>query len=384
VGLCVEEARTTLEKASIPGEVVVVDNGSSDRTPEVAAEAGARVVHESRRGYGRALLAGFRAAKSDVIVMSDADFTYDLTKIPDLLAPIARDEADLVLGSRLEAATRRTMPWLHRLVGTPALTFLAARACGRRVVSDSQSGFRAFRRESLAALDLRSTGMELATEMLIRGARAGLRITEVPTGYRRRVGESKLATLSDGWRHLKLILLLAPDLILVGPGATLLGLGVALTVMSFVQPAGVEIGSLRWQPVFFSGIALVLGVQALLAGAVLAHYSSVTAPGVQRRFAFVARLTFANRCIALGMLLIAVGIAIDFALFVVWVSDTPPPRGFSYASLAQSLFLGGSSIASFGVISRFQRARTARRLDSSPTAASARELTRITESAGRR
>ena len=160
-------------------------------------------------------------------------------------------------------------------------------------------------------------------------------------------------------------MLLAPDLILVGPGATLVGLGTALTVLSFVQPAGVEIGSLRWQPVFFSGIALVLGVQALLAGAVLAHYSSVTAPGIQRRFAFVTRLTFANRCVALGMLLVAAGLAIHFALFVVWVSDAPPPRGFSYASLAQSLVLVGSSIASFGAISRFQRARAARRLDGS-------------------
>ena len=186
MGLCVEEARTALERAGIPGEVVAVDNGSSDGTPAIAAEAGARVVHEPRRGYGRALLAGFRAAKNEVIVMSDADFTYDLTKIPDLVAPIARDEADLVIGSRLESATRQTMPWLHRFAGTPVLTFLAARACGRRVVSDSQSGFRAFRREIVAALDLRSTGMELATEMLIRGARAGLRITEVQTDYRRR------------------------------------------------------------------------------------------------------------------------------------------------------------------------------------------------------
>src|SRR4051812_21914741 len=137
--------------------------------------------------------------------MGDADFTYDFSKIPLLIAPVARGEADLVLGSRLDAATRETMPFLHRYLGTPAITFLTARACGRRVVTDSQSGYRAFRKDSLPKLGLTSTGMELASEMLIKAARAGLEIQEIPAGYRPRIGESKLSTWSDGWRHLQLI-----------------------------------------------------------------------------------------------------------------------------------------------------------------------------------
>jgi glycosyltransferase involved in cell wall biosynthesis len=358
VGLCVEEAKKTLEAAGLAGEIVVVDNGSTDGSPEIAASAGARVVHEAVPGYGSALRTGLRAARGEVVVMADADFTYDLRKIPELVAPIASDQADLVLGSRLDAATRATMPWLHRFVGTPAITFLAARACGRRVVADSQSGFRAFRRDRMAALGLRSTGMELATEMLIRAARAGLRITEVQTGYRPRIGESKLAPFADGWRHLQLILLLAPDLLLIGPGATLLGLGLILQVMSYVRPSGVDIGALQWQPVFFSGIALVIGVQALLAGAILAYHSSVVGPGVHRRFEFVGSPVFSRRCFAVGILLVAAGLAIDFVLFLFWVEgDSTRPRSFGHASLAQSLIIVGGTLATFGVVSRFQRAR---------------------------
>ena len=146
VGLCVTAAREALAGAGIRGEVVVVDNGSTDGSPQLAADAGARVIRESQQGYGSALRTGFAAAKGEVVVMADADLTYDFAKVPELVAPIRAGEADMVLGSRLGGATRQTMPFLHRFVGTPAITFLTARACGGRVVRDSQSGFRAFRR----------------------------------------------------------------------------------------------------------------------------------------------------------------------------------------------------------------------------------------------
>ncbi len=212
VALCVHEALDALEAGNLRGEVIVVDNGSTDESIPAAEAAGGRVIKESRPGYGSALLAGFDAANYEIVVMADADFTYDLGRVPDLVSPIVEDRADLVLGSRLDAANRQTMPYLHRFIGTPLLTFLTAHACGRRVVTDSQSGFRAFRHDSLGAMKLSSSGMELASEMLINSARAGLRIQEIETGYRPRIGQSKLATWSDGWRHLFLIFMLAPDL----------------------------------------------------------------------------------------------------------------------------------------------------------------------------
>lgn len=355
VGLCVQEAREALQSGGLDGEVIVVDNGSTDGSPDVAAAAGARVVFERRRGYGSALRAGFDAARSDVIVMADADFTYDMRKIPALVAPVLAREADLVVGGRLDADTRRTMPFLHRVVGTPALTFLVARACGRRVVNDSQSGFRAFRRDQLAVLDLQSTGMELASEMLIHAVRRGLRVTEVPAGYRDRIGESKLSTLSDGWRHLQLILALAPELLLVGPGAVVLGVGALVALLGFLRPSGVELGSLRWQPVFFSGIAIVLGLQALLVGAVLAYRSSLTRGSVHRRFEFVGHPSFPARCLAAGAVAISAGLALDLVLFAGWVGGdpAPPQKGLEVASLAQSLLIVGGTLASFGLVGRY-------------------------------
>jgi glycosyltransferase involved in cell wall biosynthesis len=362
VGLCVTEALDAMVAGGLAGEVVVVDNGSSDASVAVAAAAGARIVHEQRPGYGSALLAGFDAAAGDIIVMADADYTYELGRIPDLVAPVAEGRADLVLGSRLDSATRSTMPLAHRFLGTPILTFLTARACGRQVVTDSQSGFRAFRRDVLPTIGLTSTGMELASEMLILSARAGLRIEEIQTKYRPRIGESKLATWSDGWRHLLLIFLLAPDLLLIGPALILIALGLAMLTVSFLHPGGVEIGSLVWQPVFFSGIALVLGTQALLAGTVLAHSSSIARPGIGRRFAFVGKAQFPNRCVASGVIAVIIGLAINLILFIGWLGNKRQTAlsHLGLASLSQSLVIIGGTLASFGIVSRFLRARAAR------------------------
>jgi Glycosyl transferase family 2 len=358
VGLCVRQARDALAAGGLDGEVIVVDNGSTDGSPEEAAAAGARVIAEPRRGYGRALRTGFERADADVVVMADADGTYDLSKLPQLVRPVLDGDADMALATRLDGATRASMPLLHRYLGTPVITFLTGRACGRKVTSDSQTGYRAFRRDRMLELGLRSDGMELASEMLIKAARGGLRIRDIEGGYSPRIGESKLDTWSDGWRHLLLILLLAPDLLLIGPGLVLAAAGLAALGLAFAQPQGVEIGSARWQPVFFSGIALVLGVQALLAGAILANASPVAATS-PRRFAFLDDPRLANRALALGLGAILCGLAIDAALFLAWWTDTAsaPTAGaaFGFASLAQILLILGGTVALSGIIARFVR-----------------------------
>jgi hypothetical protein len=358
VGLCVRQARDALAAGGLEGEVIVVDNGSTDGSPEAAAAAGARVIAEPRRGYGRALRTGFERADADVIVMADADGTYDLSKLPQLVRPVLDGDADMALATRLDGATQASMPLLHRYLGTPVITFLTGRACGRKVTSDSQTGYRAFRRDRMLELGLRSDGMELASEMLIKAARGGLRIRDIEGGYAPRIGESKLDTWSDGWRHLLLILLLAPDLLLIGPGLVLAAAGLAALGLAFTQPQGVEIGSARWQPVFFSGIALVLGVQALLAGAILANASPVAATS-RRRFAFLDDPRLANRALALGLGAILCGLAIDAALFLAWWTDTAsaPTAGaaFGFASLAQILLILGGTVALSGIIARFVR-----------------------------
>jgi hypothetical protein len=355
VGLSVERARRALAEAGADGEVIVVDNGSTDGSSRVAAAAGALVVHEGHRGYGSAVRAGFAAARGDILVMADADLDYDLARLPELVAPITDGTADVVVGSRLSAATRGTMPRLHRYVGAPVITHLTARACGGRVVRDSQSGFRAVRREVVEELGLRSVGTELATELLIRACGAGLRIAEVDVGHAERAGESRPPTRSHGWRHLRLVLLLAPGPLLVGPGAALLGLGLAVIGGSLAQPHRVEIGSLRWQPIFLAGIALVLGLQALLAGALLAHRSSIASPAAHRRSAFMGHPRLPDRCLLLGICSGIAGLGVDVVLFARWRAGeaTSSGRDHGLASLSQALVILGATLICFGVIARF-------------------------------
>ena len=360
VGACVDEALGALAAHGVSGEVIVVDNGSSDGSASIAEAHGARVVSEPRRGYGQALRTGFGAASGDVVVMADADRTYPLDRLRDLVEPIRRGEADLVLGGRLADSKRATMPVLHRRLGTPLLTFLISRASGGLPIRDSQSGFRAFDRHRIDGLGLRSTGMELASEMLIKARRAGLRIREVPTGYRARVGQSKLDTFADGWRHLRTILLLAPDLLLVWPGALLAAAGLLMTIVSLVRPAGIDVGSLQWQPIFFSTIALVLGTGAFLAGAVLAHRSDVVRAEVHHRFTWVGTRAFVRATAVFGVVSVLSGLAIDTVLFFAWVNGgSAPSRGVALASLAQTLLILGPAVGGFGIVARLADDRRA-------------------------
>lgn len=350
VGACVTEARAALAHMDVGGEVLVVDNGSTDGSPRIAAAAGARVIIERTRGYGAALRSGVRAAQGEIVVMADADCTYDLRSLSRLVRPIVDGEADLVIGSRLQDASRRTMPLLHRWVGTPTLTFLVQRAGGESGVTDSQSGYRAFRRSTMLALGLRARGMEYASEMLIRATQAGLRLCDVPTGYRERVGDSKLNTVSDGWRHLRLILSVAPHLLLFVLGAAGLLGGAALLAMQFHRPDGIEIGSARWQPLFLSGILMLLGEQGLLIALVLSRRQAQAPGRASRRFIHGDR--FPIFCVALGTLVLVAGAMLDAALFVAWTQHIRNVPRFPLSSLARTLIVGGASLATFGVLLR--------------------------------
>ena len=260
---CVQAAQGALEAAGYRGEVIVVDNGSTDGSGELAARAGARVVEEPRRGYGNAYLAGLAAAQGQYIVMLDADLTYDASELPKFVEAL-KEGGDLVLGNRMEQIQPGAMPWLHRHVGNPVLTGLLNRLYDTDV-RDAHCGMRAVRREILPSLDLRTSGMELASEMVIRAAKLDLDIRQFPIEYRPRMGQSKLSTWGDGWRHLRFLLVHSPKHLFLAPGAVMASLGALIiagvltnvTVLGRQWDIHAEIGG---------SLLLIIGVQVMALG----------------------------------------------------------------------------------------------------------------------
>ena len=260
---CVRRSLDALDEAGIAGEVVVADNDSDDGSAELAAAAGARVVHEPRRGYGSAYLAGFGAARGQYIVMLDADMTYPFKDIPRFVEEL-RGGAQLVMGDRMDNIQPGAMHWMHRYIGNPLLSG-TLNLFFRTGVRDAHCGMRGFRRDILPTLDLRATGMEFASEMVIRASKEKLAISEFPIEYHPRGGESKLSRFRDGWRHLRFLLVHSPTHLFIVPGAVLLVLGLLISIISLTQ---LPIFGRAWNlhTVIGGELMAVVGVQIIALG----------------------------------------------------------------------------------------------------------------------
>jgi glycosyltransferase involved in cell wall biosynthesis len=265
VGGVVDQAWEGIERSGRTGEVIVVDNGSTDRSAEIAAAHGASVISERRRGYGRAYLTGLAHARGDYVVMADADGTYPVDELTGFVDALVAGK-DLVLGSRFAGRIHAgAMPWSHRWIGNPVLTGMLNRMFGVRV-SDAHCGMRALRRSALPALDLHSTGMEFASEMVFKAFRRDLSVGEVPIDYFPRTGESKLSRFGDGWRHVRFMLLYSPSWLYFVPGMTLLLLGIAGMLVLATGP--VDVFGRTWQihTMLAFVAATLIGAQVLQMG----------------------------------------------------------------------------------------------------------------------
>ncbi|MEH2380967.1 MAG: glycosyltransferase family 2 protein [Nostoc sp.] len=273
IGSCIEKIQNTFNKASIDGEIVVCDNGSTDRTVEIAESMGVRVVHQSLRGYGNAYLKGFNSAKGKYLIMGDADDTYDFRLIPQFLDALINESYDFVTGSRfLSKKGLENNPLLHRLIGNPAITGVLNGLFGTKY-TDVYCGFRAFSREAYELIEPISPGMEFNLELAINAGLAKLKIKEIPIQLAPRKGESKLRTLRDGWRSLRMMLLYAPNKLFIYPGMFLLTLGILIHIAVLVEflkyqgrPLGVVTG-------IFATIFSVVGFEILSLGLHAKTYS---------------------------------------------------------------------------------------------------------------
>ena len=344
IGACIEKIRRTFDQAGLDGEIVVCDNGSTDRSVAIAEAMGARVVHQPERGYGNAYLKGFDSARGRYLVMGDADDTYDFTLIPEFLKALREGGNAFVTGSRYLGGGDANITALHRWFGNPALTRILNALFGTRY-TDVYCGFRAFSREAYERIRPVSPGMEFNLELAINAGLAGLKTAEIPIVLAPRKGESKLRTFRDGWRSLRMMLLYSPNQLFLVPGSVLLSLGLLLHVavlLGLVRFGGRPAAGVT---AVFATVLSVVGFEILSLGLHAKTYSWSRRFDHDNRFlsGFYSRFTLETGLLV-GLGLALAGLAILATIVVEWVkSDLLPLPHPEWASFGATLTILGLS-----------------------------------------
>ena len=338
---CAIQARTALDENGLEGEVVVVDNGSTDGSGDLARAAGAKVVEEPRRGYGSAYLAGLAVAEGDYIVMVDADLTYDFGEIPKFVREL-ENGAQVVIGNRMHDIKPGAMPLLSR-VGNPLLSgFL--NVLHRTNVHDAHCGMRALRRDVVPVLNLRTVGMEFASEMVIRATREHLDVREVPIALHPRVGTSKLSPFRDGWRHLRLILVYNPTFLFIVPGLVMLAIGSIITLLVFLE-VPVFGRNLLVHSLIFGCLLILIGVQAIGLGLCARAFGVYFIGEQDELFQRLRSRLRLEHGLALALLVLTVGLALIGVVIGKWaVSGFGTLREERLAILAFTVIAVGAQV----------------------------------------
>lgn len=351
VGICVERALEGIRRTNLTGEVIVCDNGSTDDSVAAAVAAGAQVVHQPERGYGNAYRRGFEAARGRYVVMGDSDLSYDFSELHRLVEALQAGGYDYVLGSRFAGKILPgAMPWSHRYIGNPVLTGILNLFFDLKT-SDAHSGMRAFTREAYQRMGCRTKGMEFASEIVINATKAGLNVGEVPITYHPRIGESKLRSMRDGWRHLRFMLLLCPKYLFVIPGIVMLLLGVLgqIALLPGPLPLGFHALDLHFSALF--ALLSIVGYQVVLFGVFANTYTRTHRLDQPNRLLnWIERDLTLEHGLILGLGLFLVGLTIDSVILVRWLAnDLGPLNEMRPALLAMTFIVIGlqTAFASF-------------------------------------
>jgi len=320
VGICIEKAQRCLVALGVSGEVLIADNGSTDGSDQIACQRGARVVHVETRGYGSALMGGIAAARGKFIIMGDADDSYDFTALAPFIEKL-HEGYDLVLGNRFKGGIRlKAMPALHRFLGNPVLSGIG-RLFFRSPCKDFHCGLRGFSKAAITALDLRTTGMEFASEMIVKATLRKFKIAEVPTSLSKsgRTRRSHIRSWRDGWRHLRFLLLYSPNWLFMIPGYILLLGGTVFGALLIGGP--LQIGRLGFDTntLLMCAMAVLIGFK-LIAFATFAKLFAVSEGLLPRDFRLdrILRVFTLEKGIVIGLGFVLVGFALLVAGVRYW------------------------------------------------------------------
>jgi glycosyltransferase involved in cell wall biosynthesis len=324
---CIKKAQKALEDLNVNGEVVIADNGSTDGSPEIAASLGARVIHVAEKGYGSALLGGIKAARGKYIIMGDADDSYDFTNLGPFLEKL-RAGYELVMGNRFKGGIApNAMPPLHKYLGNPVLTGIG-RLFFRSPCGDFHCGLRGFSKAAIQRLDLRTTGMEFASETVVKASLHGLRITEVPTtlSVDGRNRPPHLRSWRDGWRHLRFLLVYSPRWLFLYPGLLLMLVGAVVSGWLLLGPRVVDGITLDVHTFLYAAMAIVIGYQTVIF-AIFTKVFAITEgllpedPRLKTLFNYIRLETG----IVAGLLLLVAGIGLSVYAFIFWSATSFGP-----------------------------------------------------------
>lgn len=334
VGQVIEAARKGAGKLGLDCEIIVVDNGSTDRSAEIAAAHNARVIQEPHKGYGSALRRGFASATNEIMIMGDADLTYDFENLETLARPILENKADFVIGNRMKSIEPGAMPKLHQYVGNPLLSLMLRVMFHNNSVHDAHCGMRAITRSAYRKLNCVTTGMEFASEMVIRAMRCNLRIMERDIVYHPRVGDSKLRSFKDGWRHLRFMMLHSPTTTMLLPGIVCWLTGLLISLPLAFGPIVIKGRAFDIHCMLVGGVLNIISIQIITIGLLAKAYAHLT--GLHRD-PIVAKcyqwLTFEKTSI-ISFSIITIGALLALKVILKWMQ-----LGFGTLNEPRLLFL---------------------------------------------
>ncbi|WMX12487.1 MULTISPECIES: glycosyltransferase family 2 protein [unclassified Aureispira] len=351
LGTCIKKAKKYLEENNIRGEIVIGDNGSTDRSIEIAESLGARVINIPQKGYGSALIGGIKAAKGKYVIMGDSDDSYDFSRLMPYVEKL-REGNDLVMGNRFKGGIEKgAMPFLHKYLGNPVLSFIG-RLFFNTSIGDFHCGLRGFNRERMLSINLECPGMEFASEMVVKSILNDFKIAEVPTTLSKdgRDRPPHLNTWTDGWRHLRFLLLYSPAWLFLYPGIVLFLLGTVLTIMLLLQPLHILGIELDIHTLAYSATSIFIGFQLMFFFVFSRIYASMNGLLPPNKLYNYYKNKFSlEKGLILGGCFILLGIALVIAAWLSWQSvdygDLKPRETLRTVIPSIFFLIGGIQIA---------------------------------------